>query len=57
MHSVAFSSTTAATAGAAFPGEGTCHGDDDASSATGTMHAAFCNVAVTRKSTRRQNRC
>lgn len=57
MHSVALSSTTAATARAAFRGEVTCHGDDDASSATGTTHTAFCNVAVTLKSTWRQKRC
>ena len=57
MHSVAFSRTTAATAAAAFAGEVTFHGDNDASSTTGTMHAAFCSVAVTRKSTPAQNRC
>jgi len=57
MHSVALSSTTAATAATACDGLCTVSGENDASTTTGPMHAAFCSVAVTRKSTPTQNRC
>src|ERR1700756_453050 len=57
MHSVALSSTTAPTATTACPRLWTVTGDSDTSTRTGPTHAAFCSVAVTRKSTSAQNRC
>jgi hypothetical protein len=57
MDSTAFSSTTAATAPAAFHGSVTVHGITAANATTGRMHAAFCNAAVARKSTPEQNFC
>jgi hypothetical protein len=56
MHSVALSSTTAATAPAAFHGSTTVNGMTVASATTGTTATAFCSAAVARKSTPEQNR-